>query len=490
MKYRSRLYLFFIVNSMIAILVTLAVIQFQTRKALFKELQSKVIAVAATTASTINGEDLKKIQTPDDQKSAVFTQVRDQLRAARNANRTEDIYIKFLYITRPDPKDPKKFIFVVDPEENVADFSPVGTNNPGSADDKLYDHLMEGYSNEELVTDPWGTWLTGYSPIYDSQKKYVATVGADISAEFVKHVLNGLLYYGISAFIASFVFAMFAATFLARHASRAIEALAAATLEIGKGNLDYRVQLHTKDEFEDLANSMNRMCQELEENQRIKTGFARYVSKHVLEQIVKAKGSTTLEGEKRKVTVFFSDIRGFTRIAEEMHPEDVVSLLNEYFKSMLEIIFKHNGMLDKLIGDGIMAEFGAPLDDVEQEKNAVITALEMHETLQVLREKWKKEGKPQLDIGVGIHTGEAIVGSIGSEQRMEYTAIGDTVNVASRLEHITRVSTYPIIISETTYAAVKDQYQFYDLGKIELPGRDKPIKAYGLMPKGYKSSKS
>ena len=452
---------------------------------MFKELQSKVIAVSATTATTINGDDLKKIQNPDDQKTEVFKQIRDQLRAARNANRTADIYIKFLYITRPDPKDPKKFIFVVDPEENEADFSPVGTDNPGTAADKLYDHLLEGYSNEELVTDPWGTWLTGYSPIFDSQKKYVASVGADISAEFIHKALNKLLYLGVGAFVASFVFAMFAATFLARHASKAIEALANATLEIGKGNLDYRIQLRTGDEFEDLANAMNRMCEELEENQRIKSGFARYVSQHVLEQIVKAKGSTKLEGEKRKVTVFFSDIRGFTHIAEQMDPQEVVSFLNEYFKSMLEIIFKHNGMLDKLMGDGIMAEFGAPIDDVEQEKNAVRTAIEMHETLRTLREKWKKEGKPPLDIGIGIHTGEAIVGSIGSEQRMEYTAIGDTVNVASRLEQITRKEPYPIIISETTYASVKDEFSCHDLGSVELTGREKPIKAYGIMPSGY-----
>jgi len=487
LKYRTKLYIFFIVNSLIAILVSLAIIQFQTRKVMFKELQSKVIAVSATTAASINGDDVKKIQNVEDQKSEVYLQIRDQLRAARDANRTKDIYVKFLYITRPAPKNPSKFVFVVDPEENEADFSPVGTDNPGTAEDRLYDHLTEGYSNDELVTDPWGTWLTGYSPIYDSQKKYVASVGADISATFIRSTLNRLLYFGISAFIASFIFAMFAATFLARHASQAIETLAGATLEIGKGNLEYRIQVDTKDEFGELAYAMNRMCQELEENQRIKSGFARYVSQHVLEQIVKGKGTTKLEGEKRKVTVFFSDIRGFTHIAEQMDPEEVVKFLNEYFKSMLEIIFKHNGMLDKLIGDGIMAEFGAPLEDLEQEKNAIRTALEMHEALLILRERWKREGKPELDIGIGIHTGQAIVGSIGSERRMEYTAIGDTVNVAARLEHFTRKTTYPIIISETTYAAVKDEFTCESLGPVELAGREKPIQAYGIMPKGYEN---
>ena len=224
------------------------------------------------------------------------------------------------------------------------------------------------------------------------------------------------------------------------------------------------------------------MCAGLEEKERLKSGFSHYVSKHVMDQIMQAGGATKLYGEKRKVTIFFSDILGFTEMSETMSPEDVVSLLNEYFQVMIKIIFKYNGMLDKLIGDGIMAEFGVPLEDSEQEKHAVLAAIEMNRALIGLCEKWKNEGRPQIKMGIGMHTGEAIVGSIGSEEKMEYTAIGDTVNIAARLERVTRESKYPIIISESIYSKVHHQFKCVDLGVIDLKGRKKPIKAYGIDP--------
>jgi len=470
---------------LIAIIISLGILQFKTRDALFNELESKAIAIASTTAASIDGELVKQIQTVEDQKSPGYLTVEKQLRLARDANRSKNVYVKFLYITRPDPNDPKVFRFVVDPEENIKDFSPVGQKDPGSSEALVYDHLYDGYSFGKLVTDPWGTWLTGYAPILDNNKNYVGTIGVDIDARLVQSSINRVFYYVGMAFVISFTFALFAATFLARYSARALEALAKATLEIGKGDLNYRIPIHSNDEFGEVARSMNQMCQGLEEHERLKSGFAHYVSQHVLEKILHSKTGMKLEGETRKVTVFFSDIRGFTYIAEHMKPEGVVTLLNEYFNVMLSIIFKHNGMLDKLMGDGIMAEFGAPLDDSEQERHAILSAIEMNRELVKLREKWKKEGKPVLEIGIGIHTGDAIVGNIGSDLRMEYTAIGDTVNVAARLEQITRKAAYPIIISETTYQAVKNEFAFHDLGLMELTGREKPIRAYGLIPEAH-----
>jgi len=469
-------------------LISLGIVQFQTRKALFEELKSKAIAIAATTAVEIDGDLVNQIQTVEDQKSPGYLKLQAQLRRARDANRSNDIYIKFLYITRPDPKNPKLFRFVIDPEEDPKDFSPVGQEDPATSQSFVSDHLREGYSFGKLVKDPWGTWLTGYAPVLDSKKNYAGTIGADIAGNLVEKSVNRVFYYVGLAFLASFIFAVFAATFLARYSSRALEVLANATLEIGKGDLKYRIPINTNDEFGALARSMNQMSEELEEKEHLKVGFSHYVSPHILDEITKSKGFTKLQGEKRKITVFFSDIRGFTHISERMKPEDVVALLNEYFKSMLAIIFKYNGMLDKLIGDGIMAQFGAPLNDPEQEKHAVLCAIDMQNELVILREKWKNEGKPPLEIGIGIHSGDAIVGSIGSEERMEYTAIGDTVNVGSRLETITRKTAYPIIISETTYNAVKDQFVCHDLGLMELIGREELIRVYGINPNESKST--
>ena len=485
MKFRTRLYLFFVIIAAISILSTLGIVIHESRGAIFEELQGKVVAVAATTAAQIPGDHVSKIQTPKDQETPEYKELQKTLRKARNANRTKQLYVKYLYVTRPSASDENKFVIVVCPEEDPEKFAPVGDPNPGANNDFLEEHTNETYAFDKATSDPWGTWLTGYAPIYDSQGKYVGTVGADVSAAFVEHALNRVYIYGAVTLLISLLLAMIAATFLARRATKALRALKAATVEIGKGDFSHRLILDTKDEFADLANSLNQMSEGLEEKERLKIGFARYVSQHVLEKIAKGKGSAKLEGEKRKVTVFFSDIRGFTHIAESMEPEKVVALLNEYFKIMLGIIFEHNGMMDKLIGDGIMAEFGVPLDDPEQEKNAVITSIEMYRALYKLKEKWKSEGKPNIDIGIGIHTGEAIMGSVGSEQRMEYTAIGDTVNVASRLQQVSKEGKYPIIISQSTFNAVKHDFNYRALGPQTLPGRDHPVEAYAIIPPGF-----
>lgn len=480
MKYRTKLYLFFLAISLISIIASLSLIVFESRNVLFGQLQSKIVSVAAGAATDLDPNLVKEIQTKEDEGKPAYQKIIETLRAHRNANRRDDLYVKYLYITRPDPNNPQKFIFVIDSEERKEEASPFGQSNPKSTEDFLQNHLKEPYSYPKLTQDQWGIWLTGYHPIYDLDGNYLGTVGADISALEVHQTINRLFIYSLGAFLLSLVLAMLAAAFLAKHATKALVSLQMATKEIAKPNFEYRVDLKTNDEFEELASSLNQMCEQLQEKEKLKIGFAHYVSKHVLERIIKEKGATKLEGEKRKITVLFSDIRGFTRIAEQFSPEEVVKLLNEYFKVMLEVIFKHNGMLDKLVGDGIMAEFGAPIDDPEQEKNAVLTAIEMVEKLKSLNEKWRAEGKPTIDIGVGVHTGEAIVGSVGTEERMEYTAIGDTVNIASRLQVISKEKKLPIIISESTYKPIKHQFSFEEIGPVTLQGRVQSIKVFTI----------
>jgi adenylate cyclase len=205
-----------------------------------------------------------------------------------------------------------------------------------------------------------------------------------------------------------------------------------------------------------------------------------------MEKILKAGHVARPEGERRKITVLFSDIRQFTQLSEQLPPERVVSLLNEYFESMLEAIFRYQGTLDKFLGDGIMVEFGAPLDDALQEKHAVLTAIDMQKELMKLNAKWKSENKPVIHMGIGIHTGLAVVGNIGSEKRIDYTAVGDTVNVASRLEQATKLLKTSILISETTYLPVENEIKAICLGPMILPGRKEAITIYSIPPEENK----
>ena len=244
--------------------------------------------------------------------------------------------------------------------------------------------------------------------------------------------------------------------------------------------MNYSLAINSRDEFGDLATEVNQMAKRLKERERLLISFTRYVSQHIMESILKSEDQVKLSGERRKITVLFSDIRNFTSFSEKYPAEQVVSMLNEYFSAMVEIIFRNQGVLDKFLGDGIMVEFGVPLDDPDQELNAVKTALEMRAEVVRLCDKWISEGLPTIDIGIGIHTGEAVIGNIGSEKRIEYTAIGDTVNIAARIEPLTKVLKTPVLISETTIAAIRDKFDFKDYGAQLIRGRVEAIKVYGF----------
>ncbi|MGH9314995.1 MAG: CHASE2 domain-containing protein [Vicinamibacterales bacterium] len=211
------------------------------------------------------------------------------------------------------------------------------------------------------------------------------------------------------------------------------------------------------------------------EKRKVKGLFGRYVSKDVYDQLMSDPALAELGGKRRQMTVLFSDIRGFTSHSEKGQPEDIVATLNEYFTRMVEIVFRHQGTLDKFVGDMVMALFGAPLDDEEHADHAVEAAIEMVAELKKLNVKWAEEGRPPLDIGIGINTGDMIAGNIGSQAIMSYTVIGDAVNLGSRLESLNKEYGTRIIISDATRSRLKGSYPLRPLGDVIVKGKTKPV---------------
>lgn len=220
---------------------------------------------------------------------------------------------------------------------------------------------------------------------------------------------------------------------------------------------------------------------EEKEKRKVKKAFQYYLTSSVVNEVLKNPEKLKLGGEKKELSVLFSDIRGFTSISEKMTPEELVHLLNEYLTTMTDIVFSNDGLLDKYIGDAVMAVFGAPIDQPDHASRACKTALEMIRNLEILNEEWQKRGIPKIKIGVGISSGPMVVGNMGSERRFDYTVMGDTVNLGSRLESITKFYGVSIILSEESYLQVKDNFVCRELDIVKVSGKERPSKIYELL---------
>ena len=216
--------------------------------------------------------------------------------------------------------------------------------------------------------------------------------------------------------------------------------------------------------------------------QREKRRLSRFFSPDVLRAVVRGQEEASLGSSRRTVTVLFSDLRGFTSISERLEPEQIAEMLREYLTEMTEIVFKHGGTVDKYIGDCVMALYNVPFEDPEHVVKAVRTGLEFQERTLAAAARWEAKYGVTIRNGVGINTGEAIVGTLGSMQRLEYTAIGDTVNLAARLESLTKDYGASIIISESTYEHVKGLFPTRELGEVTVKGKTVPVKIYAVLP--------
>jgi adenylate cyclase len=240
-----------------------------------------------------------------------------------------------------------------------------------------------------------------------------------------------------------------------------------------------------------------RYLAEFRQKTRVAGALGQYVNAEVAQNVLESEsGEVRTGGEKRPVTVIFTDIRGFTTISENLQAQSVVALLNEYFEAMTEVVVRNGGTVDKYEGDALMAFFEERQRMDGQAVRAAKAALEMRAALAKLNAQWKNDGplpggeaRPEIDFRVGISTGEAVVGNIGSSRHLQYTVIGDIVNLGSRLESANKKYHTAVMLAEATYEAVKDAYECRFLDMIRVKGKEKPVKVYELLaPRGELSA--
>lgn len=246
------------------------------------------------------------------------------------------------------------------------------------------------------------------------------------------------------------------------------------------------VIVNTNDEFSLIADNFNQTIQELKEKESIKQMFGQYISSDIRDEIL--KGSLRLDGEEKECSILFSDIRGFTTLSERFPPKTMLSILNEYFAEMIKVIELHNGSVNKFMGDALMVLYGIPLNKGNHGIQAVESAIGMFKALQELNRSFNQSYGLELAIGIGIATGKVIAGNIGVVQRREYSVIGDIVNIASRLEKVTKLIEYPIVFTNETAVLLKGRVKTKCLGKYRVRGREKPLVLYSLDESVYKAN--
>jgi class 3 adenylate cyclase len=257
--------------------------------------------------------------------------------------------------------------------------------------------------------------------------------------------------------------------------------LAARMDEVTTGDLTVQARIFNLDTFGILVSDFNRMVEGLRQREQLKESFGRYVTQQVVDEIL--AGRVALGGELKTATVLFSDIRGFTRMSEQLTPQEVVAFLNEYLEAMVDCVIEHGGVLDKFIGDAVMAVFGAPVsagDVADDARAAVACAIAMQSRLIEINERRAARGQAAIKIGIGVHTGPLVAGNIGSTRRMQYTVIGDTVNVGSRLESLTKEHHRGVLLSAATADLVRKTVELVEVGEVPVRGRTVPLTIYGL----------
>lgn len=209
--------------------------------------------------------------------------------------------------------------------------------------------------------------------------------------------------------------------------------------------------------------------------------FQRYMPTALVKRLIASNKIAVVGGEIKRLTLVFTDIQNFTQLSENIHPQELMQYLSRYFQVMTKVIIEMNGTIDKYIGDGVMAFWGAPVDDPEHACHTCQAVLQIQQVLRQLNEEWRLENKPEVVTRMGINTGNVVVGNVGSDDKLNYTSLGDAVNLASRLESLNKVYRTTIMVSEFTYAAVKNQFEFRLLDKVAAKGKRQGMYIYELL---------
>jgi class 3 adenylate cyclase len=434
-------------------------------------VRERLADAVGLAALQLEGERHAQLRNPADERTPAYQDLRRRLQAFRDTAKD----IRFVYTARTNGAG--QVVFVVDAEEDPKLVSHLGdTYNQATPLMRAAFRRPYGVRVEhQFHTDQWGTFLSGYAPILKPNGELEALLGMDISAQKLVAYERQYLRVTLLATLGVCALAVALGMVFSRRISRPLMVLEADMSRVQVFDLDGQPEIHSR------IVEVVRMKDALD---RLKSGlrsFKKYVPADLVAELIALGKDATLGVQKRELTVFFSDIAGFTAIAERLTPEQLAGNLGLYFQEMTTALLQHRGTVDKYIGDAIMAFWGAPLPADNHAALACRAALECRQRVDRISAQFVQANLPPFLTRIGIHTGAALVGNVGYKDRLSYTAMGDAVNLASRLESLNRHYGTSILISESTYHLVRADFVARPVDFVAVLGRSSGVKIYELL---------
>lgn len=445
-------------------------------------VSSKLLNIARTGVLLIDPAAQAEAQRSLDPTSAAYRRVRDALIAIRRAGElTTPVYT----LTDYDPATRRARVIVVS-DTGEADFQPGMSVQVGPEEAQILTWTYhDGYARSTPIYQKWNAghqqheaWVTAYAPIVDSTGQMLALVAVEHPGGLFSYWFDALSLAIILACVAGGLMATAVGIWLAWHVTRPISALTGGVARVAGGDISLELPVRANDEVGRLTSAFNHMLEGLRQRDFIRSTFGRYVSPEVVKTLLESPQGLQFGGEKREITVLMSDLRGYTRFAEHGDPARVMEILNDYLARMTDIIIGYGGTINEFIGDAIFAVYGAPIAHPNHAERAAASALAMQQAMAELNRQNAERGWPRFEMGIGINTGVAVVGNIGSEQRAKYAVVGAAVNLASRVEGCTVGG--QIFLSPAAYEHIRHLAEVAPPVSVEVKGIAAPLQLYDL----------
>jgi len=448
-------------------------------------LQRRLLATVDSLASSLDADAIAALPA----EGRAWTPLHMSLLSRFADVAKSDVDVESIYLLKPT-QEPTRLRFIVDYVKHGPTGKP-GDIYEAAAVPVMLQGFMQPAVENKPVRDEFGTTLSGYAPVRVRSGRSVAVVGVDVDASRLAAIRNEVLRNTAMSFGFAVLLLGTMAALVANNLRGPLSRIIKAATAISRGDLSTRVALERSDELGVMSHHIDLMAEQLQDREFIRETFGRYLSSTIATEVLSQRSGITLGGEERVVTVLFSDLRGYSSISEQMSPTQVVAMLNQYLGAMNEIIDQHRGCVIEFVGDAIFAVFGAPHYMADHAEQAMRSGIEMRLRLKELNavwqesgmaRSWQESGVSEISLRIGIHSGQVVAGNLGSQTRMKYSVIGDTVNVASRLEALNKDLGTEILISRDVYIQLSRHLMdaAVDQGSHRVKGREHPVRVYAV----------